>query len=164
MLTVLECMTENPYTLSPDNTVDDARKAMDERKIRHIPIVNDNSELVGIVSQRDVLAAEDSSLVNTEQNRLASNRRVALSAIMTTPVQTAEENADLRATATRLQRNKLGCLPVVKNSCLVGIITDSDFVAIAINLMEQLEMAEPSENDDLDSQLDEVMGLNYDDL
>lgn len=162
MLTVLECMTENPYTLHPDDTLDVARKSMDERKIRHIPIVNDKSELVGIVSQRDILAAADSSLVNTEQNRLES--LVALSSIMTTPVQTVEENADLRATATRLQRNKLGCLPVVKDSRLVGIITDSDFVAIAINLMEQLEMTEPNENDDLDSHLDEVMGLDYDDL
>lgn len=164
MLTVLECMTENPYTLSPDNTVQDARKAMDERRIRHIPIVNDNSVLVGIVSQRDVLAAEDSSLVTTELNRLASDSLVALSSIMTTPVQTALENADLRATAIRLQRDKLGCLPVVKDRQLVGIITDSDFVAIAINLMEQLEMAEPSEYDDIDSRLDEVMGLDYDDL
>jgi CBS domain-containing membrane protein len=166
MITVLECMTENPYTLRPDNTVDDARKSMAERKIRHIPIVNDALALVGIVSQRDILAAEDSSLVNTEENRLASDKLVALSSIMTTSVQTAEENSDLRATATRLLRNKLGCLPVVKGGRLVGIITDSDFVAIAINLMEQLEMAEPNEyeDDDLDRRLDEVMGLDYDDL
>ena len=83
---------------------------------------------------------------------------------MTSPVQTALENADLRATAIRLQRDKLGCLPVLKDRQLVGIITDSDFVAIAINLMEQLEMAEPNEYDDIDSRLDEVMGLDYDDL
>jgi len=166
MLTVLECMTESPYTLGPDNTLSDARNSMREHNIRHIPIVDDNAELVGIVSQRDVLAAGDSSLVHDEQNQGECDKRIALSAIMTTSIQTAEENADLRATAIRLQRNKLGCLPVVSNDKLVGIITDSDFVSIAINLMEQLEMVEPNEyeDDDLDRELDDAMGLDYDDL
>jgi predicted transcriptional regulator len=41
----------------------------------------------------------------------------------------------------------LGCLPVLNDGQLVGIITDSDFVSIAINLMEQLESAEPEENE-----------------
>jgi CBS domain-containing membrane protein len=70
---------------------------------------------------------------------------VALSSIMTSPVQTVEEQASLRGTAMQLQKNKLGCLPVLNNGKLVGIITDSDFVAIAVNLMEQLEATEPEE-------------------
>ena len=49
----------------------------------------------------------------------------------------------LRGTAMQLMQNRLGCLPVTRDEKLVGIITDSDFVAIAINLMEQLEQSEP---------------------
>jgi predicted transcriptional regulator len=80
---------------------------------------------------------------------------------MTTPAQTVDEHAGLRGTAMRLQQNKLGCLPVMRDEQLVGIITDSDFVVIAINLMEQLESAE-ADQDDLDdgddlSDLDDVL-------
>ena len=46
-----------------------------------------------------------------------------------------------------LHKNKLGCLPIIRNGKLTGIITDADFVAIAINLMEQLEASEPDEDD-----------------
>ena len=66
---------------------------------------------------------------------------------MSTPVQTADESASLRGAALHLLKNKVGCLPVLRKGRLVGIITDSDFVAIAVNLMEQLEAAEPDEED-----------------
>jgi CBS domain-containing protein len=77
----------------------------------------------------------------------ATENYVAISSIMTSPVQTVDEQAGLRGTAMHLQKNKLGCLPVVREGRLVGIITDSDFVAIAISLMEQLEASEPDEFD-----------------
>jgi len=70
---------------------------------------------------------------------------VALSSIMSTPVHTADETASLRGAALHLLKNKVGCLPVLRKGRLVGIITDSDFVAVAINLMEQLEAAEPDD-------------------
>ncbi|MFT7129652.1 MAG: CBS domain-containing membrane protein [Gammaproteobacteria bacterium] len=160
MLTVLEFVTENPYTLTADHSVGDACKSMSEHNIRHIPIVNDNAELVSIVSQRDVLTAEDSSLVKNEKNRRSSSELIALAATITRSIQTTTENADLRAVAVRLQRNKLRCLPVVTNNKLVGIITDSDFFAIAINLIELLEMGESTEYEDgkLDRELDDAVG------
>ena len=50
---------------------------------------------------------------------------------------------NLRQAALRLQEYRYGCLPVVAKGKLIGIITDSDFVAVAINLLEQLEDTEP---------------------
>ena len=73
------------------------------------------------------------------------NRYVAVSSVMTAPVQTTGESASLRSTAMYLQQYKLGCLPVLSKGELVGIITDSDFVQVAIHLMEQLELSEPEE-------------------
>ena len=55
---------------------------------------------------------------------------------------TVDERASLRGTALHLLKNRLGCLPVLRDGELVGIITDSDFVAVAANLMEQLEQVE----------------------
>lgn len=144
MLRVSEIMTREPYTIGPDDTLEAARKMMAEHHIRHIPVVNENGSLVGLVSQRDVLAAEDSTVLNTAGDN-SPERYVAVSSIMTTPVQTTEENSSLRGTAMFLQQHKLGCLPVIDKGVLTGIITDADFVGVAINLMEQLEDAEPQE-------------------
>jgi CBS domain-containing protein len=154
MLTVAEIMTREPYTLGPDDTLATARELLAEHHIRHIPIVSAEGLLIGLVSQRDVLAAADSSVFNPNGGS-SHESCVALSAIMTSPVQTADESASLRGAAMHLQKNKLGCLPILRHSRLVGIITDSDFVAIAINLMEQLEASEPDEYE-FDAEADDL--------
>lgn len=147
MLSVAEIMTREPYTLGPDDTLADARKLMAEHHIRHIPVTSGEGNLVGLVSQRDVLAAEDSTVLNEEGGEGSKDAYVAISTIMTSPVQTVDEHAGLRGTAMHMQKNKMGCLPVLNEGRLVGIITDSDFVSIAINLMEQMEFSEPDETD-----------------
>lgn len=146
MLTVAEIMTREPYTLGPDDTLATARQLLAEHHIRHIPIVSADGSLLGLVSQRDVLAAGDTTVLNREGGSSRENY-VALSSIMSSPVQSVDESASLRGTAMHLQKHKVGCVPVLSKGKLVGIITDSDFVAIAINLMEQLEAAEPEELD-----------------
>jgi len=146
MLTVAEIMTREPYTLGPDDTLATARQLLAEHHIRHIPIVSAEGALLGVVSQRDVLAAGDTTVLNRSGGGIIETY-VALSTIMSTPVQIAEESTSLRGAALHLLKHKVGCLPVLRKSRLVGIITDSDFVAIAVNLMEQLEAAEPDEDD-----------------
>ncbi len=146
MLTVAEIMTREPYTLGPDASLADARQLMAEHHIRHIPVVSPEGSLIGIVTQRDVLAAGGPGPASKAVDK-STEETVPLSSIMTTPVQSVDEQAGLRGTAMHLQKNKLGCLPVLRKDKLVGIITDSDFIAIAINLMEQIESAEPDEFD-----------------
>ncbi len=145
MLTVAEIMTREPYTLGPDDTLEKAREMMAQHLIRHIPVIDDENNLVGLITQRDVLAAEDSTVLHPIDNDNSSDRYVAVSSVMTAPVQTTGESASLRSTAMYLQKHKLGCLPVLSEGKLAGIITDSDFVQVAINLMEQLELSEPDE-------------------
>ena len=151
MLSVAEIMTAKPQTLGPDDSLAEARKLMSEQHFRHIPIVDKEEKLVGVVSQRDVLAAADSSVLPDRDAHAKQERYIALSTIMTTPVQTVEPDARLRGTAMHLLKNRLGCMPVTRNGKLVGIITDSDFVSIAIHLMEQLEQSEAeATTDDFD--------------
>ena len=148
MLTVAEIMIREPYTLTCNDSLLDARNLMAEHHIRHVPIIDSTGCLVGLVSQRDMLASADSSLFANRAEGDSKEVYVSLSSVMSTPVKTAEPHDGLRGTAMRLQKNKLGCLPVVEEGKLVGIITDSDFVSIAVNLMEQLEEAEPDEFDE----------------
>jgi CBS domain-containing protein len=150
MLSVAEIMTTNVQTLGPDDSLAEARKLMAEHHIRHIPIVEDGDRLAGLVTQRDVLAAADSSLIVSPEEASKQENYIALSSFMIRDVQTVDQHASLRGTAMHLQKNKMGCLPVVEGEILVGIVTDSDFVTVAITLMEQMEETEPEESDLLD--------------
>jgi CBS domain-containing membrane protein len=146
MLTVAEIMTREPYTLGPDATLLDAAKMMAEHHIRHIPITGPDSSVIGLVSHRDVLAASDSRVLQDLTDDGGKEGYVALSAVMSSPVQTTTEDAGLMGVAIKLRRQRLGCLPVIRAGTLVGIISDSDFLEVAITLLEQMEMTEPEED------------------
>ncbi len=73
---------------------------------------------------------------------------ITLADVMTTDVITVDEHASLRQCALFLEGHKISCLPVVTHGKLRGIITDTDFVAVAINLIEQMEHIEATEFDD----------------
>jgi CBS domain-containing protein len=115
-----------------------------DKNIRHIPILNDAGGLVGLVTQRDLLAISMSKLTDVrDEQRAAFEQSVRLQDVMTTDLSVVHEQMNLREAALRLQAHRYGCLPVVSRGKLVGIITDSDFVAVAINLLEQLELTDP---------------------
>jgi CBS domain-containing protein len=137
MITINEFMTSDPITLRETDTIDDARKMMTEKHIRHIPITDDDDRLLGLVTQRDILAE---TVPDHEANKANSNKK--LSEIMIHDVSTIHETDSLRQAAIYLQSHKYGCLPVISDDRLTGIITDSDFIAIAINLLEQVELSE----------------------
>lgn len=143
MITIDELMTSDPYTLSENDSLDDARKIMTEKHIRHIPITDSDKHLLGLVTQRDVLEASDPGA--KQQND------VKLSEIMVRNVSVIHKTDSVRQAAIFLQSHKFGCLPVVSNDSVIGIITDSDFIDIAINLLEQAEMAEEIEDFEPDS-------------
>lgn len=134
-------MTSQPYTLTTKASIGDAIKLMSEKHIRHIPIVNEADELAGIVSDRDLLAATGNKLdsENAQLNKPVSD-------IMTSHVSTINENTTLISAAKFLEQHKFDALPVAKDKKVVGIVTDSDFLAVAINLLEQLAVTEPVED------------------
>ena len=145
MLTLNEIMVSDLHTLEADNTLQDAVELMKSKKIRHIPIVGSNNQLLGLVTQRDILAATSPDSTNKQQEM-----STPLNAIMVTKLDTVNKGTDLRQAALFLQQHKHGCLPVVEDNTLVGLVTDTDFVSVAINLLEMLEATEPVENTDDD--------------
>lgn len=141
MFSIDAIMSTDLITLGPDASLAEAREVMQEHKIHHLPIVADDGDLVGLMTLTNVLAATDSIL--RDKNRIhASN--VVVRDVMVTDVATVERNASLRSAALFLERHRIGCLPVMENDKICGIITDTDFVAVAINLLEQLEITEPA--------------------
>ncbi|MCW8929002.1 MAG: CBS domain-containing protein [Gammaproteobacteria bacterium] len=140
MITVNEVMSETVITLKPTDTIDSARELMGQKNIRHIPIVDDNNFPVGIITQRDILRAQDSEL--NHESHIVDDTEIMLEQIMSRKISYVLKTDPLRIAGLKLQKNKYGCLPVMDNNKLVGIITDSDFVGIAINLLEQMEQTE----------------------
>ncbi len=141
MITIEEFMTPEPYTLRETDSLNDARKIMTEKHIRHIPITDDDNHVLGLVTQRDVLAATEPGWKQTVEN-ISSESAIRLSDIMIRDVSIIHKSDSLRRAAMYIQSHKYGCLPVVSDDYLVGIITDSDFIDIAINLLEQVEITE----------------------
>lgn len=144
MIKVEDMMTRNPHTLLRSHNLGDAKNMMTALDIRHIPIVDANKKLLGVVSHRDVLAAQESSLQALPESQ-SYTLKTPLYEVMKTSVMTVDPQAGLKESAVYMQKHKVGCLPVVHKGHLVGIITDSDFVSIAINLLELQEESEPEE-------------------
>lgn len=155
MIKVEDMMTRNPHTLLRTHTLADARHMMEALDIRHIPIVDANNKLLGIITHRDVLAAQESSLYNQDAE-ISYTEETPLYKVMHTGVMSVAPQAGLKESAIYMQKHKVGCLPVVAKGELVGIITDSDFVTIAINLLELQEDCEPDEIE-LDSDFDDEL-------
>lgn len=143
MFTIEEFMTPDPYTLRETDSIDDARKFMTEKHVHHIPITASDNQLLGLVTQRDVLLATDPGWSQeVKRTSAAGGTDIRLSDIMIRNVSVIHKEDSLRQAALYLQSHKYGCLPVVIDGRLVGIITDSDFIAIAINMLEQAELLE----------------------
>ena len=141
MLNLETIMSTDLITTHPEASLLDARSLMRSHNIHHLPVVNDRGVLVGLLTHTNVLAATD-SILRDEENRL-DDKEILVEDIMVTKVATVDIDASIRDAALFLEKHRIGCLPVLKRGRLVGIITDTDFVAIAINLLEQLEEGEP---------------------
>lgn len=143
MFTLDAIMTTELITLLPTANLAEARELMHKNKIHHLPVVDDNNTLIGLVTLTNVLAATDSILRDPDNSIRPSD--VVVKDIMVTDVATVDERASLRQAALFLEKHRIGCLPVVTDGMLMGIITETDFVAVAINLLEQLEESEPDD-------------------
>lgn len=143
MFSIDAIMTTGLITIAPSSSLADARSLMHEHRIHHLPVVEEDNHLVGLLTLTDVLAATDSRLRNDDSRIHATD--ICIREVMVTDIVTVDERASLRQAALFLEQHKIGCLPVVEDSKLIGIITDTDFVAVAINLLEQLEENEPTD-------------------
>lgn len=141
MIEIETIMSTDLVTVTPEDTVERARVLMHDRRIHHLPVVNGEHELVGLVTLSNVLAATDSFL-RDEDSRIHPDQ-IRIADIMVADVVTVDQHAGIRQAALFLEKHRIGCLPVVSNGKLTGIITDTDFVGVAINLLEQMEWSEP---------------------
>ena len=129
-LSVRDLMTDTIFALRAGDDIQMARDLMDERNVRHVPVVDEDRHLVGLVSERDLLRnmyPSTSELPVGTQHAVL--KRVKVDAIMAKDVETVEPEDDLVVAAQVMLDNKFGCVPVVVEGGRVeGILTESDFV------------------------------------
>ncbi len=133
---VKDYMSSNPITVSPETTHKQATEIMRERNIHHLPVVDKNGKLVGIVVEDDLLAAQPSpatTLSIYEIHGLLS--RLQLKDIMHKQVFTTSPECPLEEAAELMLREDIGCLPVMEEGKLVGIITDTDIFRALVTLL-----------------------------
>ena len=119
-------MTTHVISISSDTLLSDARKIMTEKKVRRLPVV-DNDELVGIVSFTDVLEAKlatDESLNIWELSQQVLTMQVK--DVMTAEVRSVEQDATISDAARMMLEQKVSGIPVTDSGKLVGMITESD--------------------------------------
>jgi acetoin utilization protein AcuB len=122
-------MTPRPVTVPPDASVAAARSAMRRGRFHHLPVVA-GAELVGVVAQRDL---EVPPGVPVEAAESLDDR--PLTEVMTTEPVTVWPDEPVEAAARLLVEHAIGCLPVVGDEGLVGILTESDLFSVLLRLL-----------------------------
>jgi CBS domain-containing protein len=132
---VEEFMSTDLFTVQKEDLVALVAEIMDWRRIRYMPVENSKGELVGLISSRMLLRHFARHLVDPNEDPPVVTVKDLM---IEKPVTVAPETSILDA-MNKMREHRIGCLPVVKNKELVGIITEMDFLRITSRLLERLE-------------------------
>ncbi len=125
--TVGQFMSTDLFTVSPDDLIDLAASVMDWQHIRHVPVEDQEGRLVGLITHRGLLR-----MMINNRSTLTTVREIML----TDPVTVTPSTSSLEAIEL-MRRHRVGCLPVVDNDQLVGIVTSYDFLEASAKLFHQ---------------------------
>lgn len=139
-LKVKDIMSTDLVTLDENEDLQLAETAMVQGRIRHLPVVK-QGRLVGLVTHRDILRAQISSLADiSPAERRSLKGSIKAHDIMQTNIKTVTPQTAVLEAAEILKTNKYGCLPVVNNGTLVGIITEADFIDLVIRAIKKVKI------------------------
>jgi CBS domain-containing protein len=129
--TVAQLMATDLFTVRPDDLADLAASVMNWRHIRHVPVEDDDGRLVGLISHRDLLRLMAEGLLKRTEKAVTAKE------IMKHDLVTVAPNTPTLEALGIMRDRKVGCLPVVENGRLVGIITAYDFLSLSAEIIER---------------------------
>lgn len=125
---VREIMMGSPVTLKPEDTLDLANDVISLGRIRHIPVLADG-RLVGLLSERDLIGAAANQIFGLKQkSKSALLKTVLIKDIMKKKVVTVTPDTPIKDAAHLMATKKIGCVPVVTDGALVGLLTTTDIL------------------------------------
>ncbi len=133
---VRELMIQDVAIVSPDMSINKALELMDQKRIRHLPVLDETRRLVGFVSRQSLVSATPSAsaALSSWEVKYVLNK-LKIKDVMKTDLLTVSPDAPLEEAAAILSDNKISGLPVVEAGKLVGIITDTDIFRVFTTLM-----------------------------
>jgi acetoin utilization protein AcuB len=133
---VQDRMTRNPITINPDTSVSDASRIMRERKVRRLPVLDARGRLVGIVSENDLRHASPSPATTLDVWEISALvDKIKVAQIMTRDVITVTGDTPLEEAARLMTDHKISALPVLQESKVIGIITETDLFKSLLELL-----------------------------
>jgi len=127
---VRELMTTDVATIGRNDELTIGDDIMKMKRLRHLPVVEEG-RLVGMLTQRDLFHAALSIALNFgEKAQKEFLKTVVVKEVMTEEVLTIDPGADVKEAARLLIEHKIGCLPVVENGKLVGLVTETDLLRV----------------------------------
>ncbi len=136
-MNVVDIMTHEPITTRVDTSLDKIMDCMAENNIRHLPVMNPSGQMVGIISDRDCRLASNSPYLSREFWKAKHAVKQLTASMFMTP---APITVDLHAPAVDVARlmvsHHIGCLPVMRDETLVGIVTRSDVLTAFMRMYE----------------------------
>jgi CBS domain-containing protein len=125
---VRDIMPEKMVTISAGDTLSTVEDIMTLGRVRHMPVVQ-AGKLVGVVSERDLLRASLSNLTEFGmEERRAFLQVVEITRVMSTPPTVISPDATIPQAARMLVLHQIGCLPVLEDGKLIGLLTESDLL------------------------------------
>ena len=130
---VSKVMTKNPVFVYPEMNINEVRSLMDKEKVGHIPVLNKNNHLIGLITREDLAKAEPSSATTLDIYEISYLlSKMTVKQIMRKSVFTVEEDEVMEEAARIMTEKGIGCLPVMRGKLLVGIITDTDLFRVFV--------------------------------
>ena len=131
---VSKIMTRNPVFIHPELSLTDARSLMDKERIGHLPVLNKNNDLVGLITREDLIKAGPSSATTLDMYEISYLlSKLTVEKVMEKNVIIVQENEVVEEAARIMADQGIGCLPVMNGSLLTGIVTDTDIFHFFIN-------------------------------
>ncbi len=128
--TVEQFMAVDLFTVRSEDILDLAANLMHWRHVRHVPVEDDAGHLLGIVSHRDLIKLLASGKIDRAKPIIVRD-------VMATELITVGPDTPTLEALTLMRENNIGCLPVVKDGCLVGLVTAHDFLTVSTKLFEE---------------------------
>ena len=133
-------MSKYPLTIGPEESLSGAHKYMRDQKVRHLPVVDAEAKMLGLIAEDDLLKAEPSSATSLSVWEIHNLlMEVKVKSVMVKDVITTTEDTPIEEAAHLMLDHKIGCLPVMRDDSLVGIITESDIFRTLMELLASRE-------------------------
>jgi len=131
---VSKIMTRNPFFIHPELSLSDARSLMDQEQIGHLPVLSKTKELVGLITREELLKAGPSPATSLDMYEISYLlAKLTVEKVMVKKVVTVQENVVIEEAARIMADQGIGCLPVMHDTLLVGIVTDTDIFHFFVN-------------------------------